>query len=55
MHACIAANVDVNEERMGRFGSIARTALMLAAIGNHADVSRGWFWPNEKILLYNMY
>lgn len=34
----IRGDVDVNVEKMSRFGSISRTALMLASIGNHAKV-----------------
>jgi hypothetical protein len=35
----IRGDVDVNQEKMSRFGSLARTPLMLASIGNHAKVS----------------
>lgn len=34
----IRGDVDVNMERMSRFGSVARTGLMLASIGNHKKV-----------------
>lgn len=36
----IRGDVDVNLEKMSRFGSISRTPLMLASIGNHVKVSR---------------
>lgn len=34
-----AGDMELDAEKMGRFGSIARTALMLAAMGNHPKVA----------------
>jgi hypothetical protein len=34
-----SGDMELNAEKIGRFGSIARTGLMLASMGNHAKVA----------------
>lgn len=48
----IRGDVDVNMEKMSRFGSISRTGLMLASIGNHKKVISQYNTNNIFVIFY---